>query len=256
MVINQLKQYEVVIKIMEENGGYATLGYLYENVLKFLERSGIHWKTKTPFATIRRIVQDKRFFFRIKPGLWALKTYRDKLPDDVILLVEKETKPDADSIHTYYQGLLVEIGNIKGFKTYIPPQDKNKKFLGKRLRDIVGFEKMPNFTYNRIIQKVRTIDVIWFNEREFPAGAFEVNHTSDFQSSLFKFIELQDFNVGFYIVSPKERYGEFKSKVESTAFNPIRNRIRFLTYDQIAKWHSKVYELMLTEKQIFKSTHV
>lgn len=26
-----MKQYEAVIKIMEENGGYATLNHLYEN---------------------------------------------------------------------------------------------------------------------------------------------------------------------------------------------------------------------------------
>ena len=29
-----MKQYEAVIKVMEENGGYATLGHLYQNVLK------------------------------------------------------------------------------------------------------------------------------------------------------------------------------------------------------------------------------
>jgi hypothetical protein len=29
-----MKQYEAVIKVMEENGGFATLSYLYENALK------------------------------------------------------------------------------------------------------------------------------------------------------------------------------------------------------------------------------
>ena len=69
-----MKQYEAVIKVMEENSGYATLGYLNQTVLRV---PGVEWKTKTPFASIRRIVQDKRFFFKIKPGLWALKTHRD-----------------------------------------------------------------------------------------------------------------------------------------------------------------------------------
>jgi hypothetical protein len=61
-----MKQYEAVIKIMEENGGYATLGFLYQNVMKV---PGVEWRTKTSFASIRRIVQDERFFFKIKPGL-------------------------------------------------------------------------------------------------------------------------------------------------------------------------------------------
>ena len=71
-----MKQYEAVIQVMEENGGFATLGYLYQTVL---DVPGVVWKTKTPFASIRRIVQDDRFFFKIKPGLWALKKYKSEV---------------------------------------------------------------------------------------------------------------------------------------------------------------------------------
>ncbi len=53
-----MKQNEQVIKVMEDNGGYATLGYLYRHV------NVKDWKTKTPFASIRRIVQDSRYFLR------------------------------------------------------------------------------------------------------------------------------------------------------------------------------------------------
>ncbi len=56
-----MKQYEQVIQVMRENGGFATLGFLNPT----LDVS--KWKTKTPFASIRRIVQDERFFFKIKP---------------------------------------------------------------------------------------------------------------------------------------------------------------------------------------------
>ena len=58
-----MKQHEAVIQVMKENGGFATLGYLYQNVLKIKD---CIWETKTPFATIRRIVQDDRFFFKNK----------------------------------------------------------------------------------------------------------------------------------------------------------------------------------------------
>ena len=61
-----MKQHEAVIKVMENNGGFSTLGFLYQNVLKIPD---VEWKTKTPFASMRRIVQDERFFFKIKPGL-------------------------------------------------------------------------------------------------------------------------------------------------------------------------------------------
>ena len=104
-----MKQYKAVIKVMEENGGYATLGHLYQNVLKV---EGCEWKTKTPFASMRRIVQDNRFFFKIKPGLWALKSHRHLLPAEMIP-TKKDSRVQRDFSHAYYQGLLVQIGNLR-----------------------------------------------------------------------------------------------------------------------------------------------
>ena len=67
-----MKQHEAVIQVMQKNGGYATLGYLYQHVR---DVPGVEWKTQTPFASIRRIVQDPRYFFKIRPGLWALNSW-------------------------------------------------------------------------------------------------------------------------------------------------------------------------------------
>ena len=97
-----MKQHEAVIEAMRANGGYATLGLLYQKALKI---RGVEWKTKTPFKSINRIVQDERFFFRIRPGLWALKEYKDKLPAEI----KEIDKPEYN--HSYYQGLLVELGD-------------------------------------------------------------------------------------------------------------------------------------------------
>jgi len=244
-----MKQYEAVIKIMEENGGFATLSYLYENVLNV---PYVIWKTKTPFASIRRIVQDERFFFKIKPGLWALNRFKEKLPVDVLSLIEenKELKKEGKFTHSYYQGLIVEIGNIKGFKTYVPPQDQNKKFLNKTLKEIVDLNTIFNFTYEDIIEKTKSIDVFWFNERKLPYYVFEVEHTTDFKNALLKFLELQDFNINMNIVSYFARKREFLSKIDFTSFVPIRNRVKFLTYEDVSKWHTKSYELMLVEKNM------
>lgn len=234
---------------MEENGGFATLSYLYENALKVLE---VIWKTKTPFATIRRIVQDKRFFFKIKPGLWALKTYKNKLPLEILSLIEeeKEIGKEGKFTHSYYQGMIVEIGNIKGFKTYVPSQDKNKKFLSRPLKELVNLNDIFKFTYEDVIQKIQSIDVFWFNERKFPAHIFEVEHSTDFKNALLKFLELQDFNVQMYIVSYKERRREFMSKIEFSGFKPIKIKTRFISYEEVSQWYAKSYEPMLTESKV------
>ncbi|MCP2604778.1 hypothetical protein NLC29_01310 [Candidatus Aminicenantes bacterium AH-873-B07] len=244
-----MKQYEAVIKVMEENGGFATLSYLYENVLKV---PNVTWKTKTPFASIRRIVQDSRFFFRIKPGLWALKSYKNKLPNEILSLIEKEkqTKKEEKLTHSYYQGMIVEIGNIKGFTTYVPPQDQNKKFLGKTLKEIINLKTIYRFTYDDVLEKIKSIDVFWFNERKFPSFIFEIEHTTDFKNALLKFLELQDFNTKMFIVSYKARKKDFLSKIDFTSFRPIRNKVKFLSYEEVSQWHAKSYELILTEKKI------
>lgn len=45
---------ESLIQTLERLGGIATLGTLYQEVFKITE---CIWKTKTPFASIRQIVQ-------------------------------------------------------------------------------------------------------------------------------------------------------------------------------------------------------
>ncbi len=216
-----MKQYKAVIKVMEEHGGYATLSYLYERVP---EVPDVVWKTKTPFASIRRIVQHKRFFFKIKPELWALRSYKNKLLHGIITLVEKgrETEEEGEFIHSYYQGMLIEIGNIKGFETYIPLQDKNKIFFDKPLSELVTLDDILRFTYEDVIQKVKSIDLFWFNERKFLDSFFEIEHTTDLKNALLKFLELQDFKIQMHIVSHKWKQREFLSKIEFTAFTPVK----------------------------------
>ena len=34
------------------------------------------------------------------------------------------------------QGLIIEIGNMKHYATYVPAQDQNRKFLEKPLKDV------------------------------------------------------------------------------------------------------------------------
>src|SRR5437764_7292706 len=112
---------------MRDNGGYATLGYLYRTATRI---PGSHWGTKTPFASIRRIVQIyKKDFFRIRPGLWALESERKRVLAKLALEGTPRRAEEFD--HSYYQGLLVEIGNLKKYETFVPHQDKNRSFLSR-----------------------------------------------------------------------------------------------------------------------------
>lgn len=227
-----MTQKDYVIKAMEQNGGYATFQQLNQMV------DFTTWGTKTPFASVRRIVQTNNEFFRIQPGLWALKDYEQKVLDK-FNIVSSDAKSVAEFTHSYYQGIIVEIGNIRKYATYVPPQDKNKKFLGQSLSQLTSTDTIFDFTYPETLRKAKTVDTIWFNERKMPCAFYEVEHSTDIKNSLNKFYELQDFRAKFYIVAAKERKEQFCDIISASIYRPIKELVDFVEYEALIKQYEK-----------------
>lgn len=225
--MKKITQEQQVIETLRQAGGFATLRRLNELV------DFSTWKTKTPEATIRRIVQDSNEIFRIQPGLWALEEMRSEIFAKFNLKPGNQKSEEVFS-HGYYQGLLVEIGKFQNQKTYIPAQDKGRLFIGQPLGSITDTTELPDFTYDELKRKARTIDVIWFNERKMPSAFYEVEHTTDIKNSLSKYYELQDFHAKFYIVADEIRKREFEDKLHVSMFESIQNRVLFLDYQRVA----------------------
>lgn len=123
---NSFKQKDFVLKAFEKIGPMATLGELYDKT------DISKWGTKTPFATIRRILQTNSEFFKIQPGLCGLSSQKNEILKKICI---KNTTKIVDNkfTHTYYQGLITEIG---------------------------------------ILKFAKTVDVIWFNDRKMPNSFF------------------------------------------------------------------------------------
>ena len=238
-----MKQHEAVIQAMKEIGGYATLGQLYHAVPKIFD---CNWETKTPFASIRRIVQTHEEFFKIRPGLWALTSEKEKVK--LLFLDEKAPKKEREYSHYFFQGLVVEIGNLKGFQTFVPSQDKNKPFAKQKLGDVTTISKLYDFTYGEVLRKAQTIDVTWFNSRRYPNSFFEIEHSTDIYNSLLKFVEFQDFRISFYIVADSLRRAEFENKISQSAFTPIKSFVKFWDYDAVSELHTKISASVLAEQ--------
>lgn len=237
-----MKQYEAVIQTMERLGGIATLGQLNQEVFKI---SDCEWKTKTPFASIRRIVQTNENIYKIKPGLYGLKSYKKQNEAKGIFEEtekNKNSKEAAEFNHSYYQGLLITIGNLKRYKTFLPNQDKNRLFINVKLGDLSTLKKIPPYSYENLVKRSSTIDVIWFNERQMPHSFFEVEHSTDIQNSLLKFNELQDFYTRMFIVADKRRKEEFQTKINYAALKDIKSRVQFLDYEALTKQYEQTIE--------------
>lgn len=235
-----MKQHEVVELALEQNGGYATLGQLYHVVTKMPEWAS---NSLTPFASIRRIVQQhSSLFFRIRPGLWGLEAQKEAIGNELALPSYAPLEKTQAFSHSYYQGLLVEVGNLKQYETAVPAQDKNQLFLKRKLSEITTLEQPYNFTYTDIMGKAKTVDVSWFNARRFPQAFFEVEHSTDIYNSLLKYVEFQDFRTKFWIVANSVRKQEFDKKLAMTAFKPIQDRVEFMDYEALSKLHSTLSE--------------
>jgi hypothetical protein len=228
--MKKITQTQQVINVLRSVGGYATLRRLNELV------DFSSWATKTPEASVRRIVQESPEIFKVQPGLWALEEMRDAVLRKFDLKLG-DRKSEELFTHGYYQGLLVEIGKYRNQMTYVPAQDKNRIFIDKRLGEMTDTTELPEFTYEELRRKAKTVDVIWFNERRMPSDFYEVEHTTDIKNSLSKFYELQDFNAGFYIVAEDSRKKEYEDKLHVSMFQAIENRVKFLDYGRVVSMY-------------------
>ena len=222
-----MTQVEQVVEALEGCGGYATFAELNRHI----DTSA--WRTRTPAASIRGIVQTHpKLFYRIVPGQWGLVSMKRKIASD------GADCRNLEYTHGYYQGLLVDIGNVEEFKTFVPAQDRNREYLHGKLGDFATLPRIYDFANKRLMRKAKTVDAIWFNAREMPHSFFEVEHTTDIQNSLDKFFELQDFNSRFFIVSARERLRRFEDLLGWSRYAEIRKRVKFYDYEKLQRYHA------------------
>jgi len=230
-----MTQKDQVVAALEQHGGYAT----FSELNRFVDTSS--WGTNTAAASIRRIVQqDSKLFYRIMPGQWGLVSMRKKIE------MQGATAKSDEYTHGYYQGLLVDIGNVQNFKTYVPPQDKNRRYQHAKLADVITLPQIYDFAVPRIMRRAKTVDTIWFNSREMPEAFFEVEHTTDIQNSLDKFYELQDFSAKFRIVSALQNRARYDDLMACSRYESIRKTVMFYDYEKLVKLHA----LKMAEKEV------
>lgn len=231
-----MTQRQQVIDAMEKLGGLATLGELNKSV------DCADWNTKTPFASIRRILQMESCFFKVKPGLWGLTVHKEQVRRLTDFYASSDKQQESD--HSYYQGLLLEIGNTQKYKTYAPDQDKNRLFLREiTLGQLRNLEQIHPFTYPNIVKRARMIDVIWFNHRKMPYAAFEVEHSTDFSGALTKYMEMQDFNTKFYVVADRVKRRQFEDRISRDQYRPLHKRVQFIDYQKLVDWHTNSMQI-------------
>ena len=238
----RVTQWKQVVSALDELGGIATLSQLNRHLLA-PGGDAVKWATKTPEATIRRIVRNTPGHIHVlKPGLYCLRELAATLEKDYYLpdLEEGDVPPAVEGRnHWYYQGLLLEIGNARNYKTYVPPQDGNRRFGSQKLSDVCAITRLPGFGYSEFMRRARTVDVIWFNRREMPAAMFEVELSTDMLNSLTKFNELRDFYTQLRIVAPAHRKAHFEDRIRMDTLHEIRGRVKFVSIGELEEKYTR-----------------
>jgi len=228
-----MTQHEAVVQTLENLDGAATLGQLYTEVFKVKD---CKWKTKTPNASIRRIVQLSKDIYKIKPGLYGLVAKRSSIEGRGIFAEtekNKNSKEVTEFNHYYYQGLLLSIGRMRRFDCWCPDQDKNRLCVNQRLGALRTLDEIPPFSYQGLVNRSTTVDVIWFNGRKMPNSFFEVEHQGEMQNSLIKFDDLQDFSAQMVIVANEMHRQNYEKRKRHAAFESISDRLKFLNYESL-----------------------
>jgi hypothetical protein len=107
-----------------------------------------------------------------------------------------------ESLHSILQGRLLEIGNIRGYKSYCP--DKSRFFNTRQLSDIASLSLCPRLEFADY-NTLRNIDVLWFTERNdyyIPEYAFEIELSTGTWSGVGRMATLIDYrHVNMYVIS-------------------------------------------------------
>ena len=128
---------------------------------------------------------------------------------------------------------MLELGNLLGYDTYVA--DPSKKYKSTTLGNLATLKEIPEFTYRRLLDTVKNIDVIWFEE-EFPKFCFEIEHTTGVTMGLLRLYQIRKItNAKFFIIAPQDIISKFQTEISKDPFHQIRERYIFRSYLQLVE---------------------
>ena len=236
---------EAIIQVIKDNGGAATLSDIYDNIEKYYPQAK---KSREWEAGIRgvlyRDIQNNGSIKKIGLSIYALKDYAE----------EQKPKKDSVKMHSYIEGICLELGNFKEYKTYTADPSmiyRDNLQLGK----FATLEEFPNFSYDEIIQEVKRIDVVWFNGRGvlFPQMVFEVVDSIGTMDAAFsRSLQLSNFKTKFFIVAPEKHRNKYERTIQLERYNDNIERFKFINYDEIIELYDNANRVNAIEAKFFK----
>lgn len=187
------------------------------------------------------------FFWYIFNNIPKENKRKKRVPPILTEVERPAARHVAIDSHEGAEYYLLELGKILGFLPYTV--DKNFIFQSRKLGDAAMLQEIPPFAGEKIMNTVKEIDVIWFDENENPQSCFEIEHTTDIVHGLERLVQLQHQQAKFFIVAPEERRTKFNDLVENRyPYRGMKDRFKFISYVEL----SSLYEAALPFSELKK----
>ena len=246
-----------LLYLKNRDGNNIFLGATREGIrAAFPEEASFFGSFKNRYLNFNKLANELKNRHNLKPqemdiiltNLPAWTT--EPLPEKEEPVVSKPESIDINKLkHEDVQGILVELGNLLKYKTYVA--DPSKPYKNKTLGDSATLKKMPLFTYDWILNTVKLIDVIWFRagEDEFPVACFEIEHTTDVTKGLLRLYNLKSLGTKLFIIAPKNVETKFETEVNKTPFREIKSRYHFRSYQDLAAFYESAKKYYDSKKR-------
>lgn len=222
---------EAIEKVMQDNGGAASLDIIYKNICKYYPsaKDSKEWEAGIRGVLYREIRNNRRFK-KIGLSIYSTIDYKEE---------QKPKTTEKDRMHSYIEGICIELGNFNGYLTYTAdPSAVYRDNL--RLCNFSTLHDIPDFSYEGITHEAKYIDVIWFNKigYKFPKKIFEVVDSIGTLNGAFnRSLQLQHFMSEFIIVAPEKHHDKFIKTINMEIYQPQKDRFRFINYDDVVEWY-------------------
>ena len=222
---------QAIKKVMEDNNGSATLDFIYKNIEKYYPtaKTSEQWEAGLRGVLYREIINNRNFK-KIGLSIYALNDYIEE---------EKPNTEDIIRMHSYIEGICLELGNFKNFQTYTADPSANYRD-NLKLNNIATLNDIPLFSYKEIVQETKRMDVVWFNTKGlyFPKMVFEVVDSIGTLNGAFnRCLQLKNFRTKFYIVAPEKHRNKFNQTIKLESYGENIDRFKFINYEQIIEFY-------------------
>lgn len=234
----EITKSEAIIQILKDNNGIANLEKIYKEFPKYYKKlTDIKdWQAGLRGILYRDLKNNK--IKKVGLSLYALNEYEIEDFNDV--------KKDKVRMHSFVEGLCVEIGNLKGFDTYTA--DPSSFYNRQKLSNFTTLQNFPEFTYQDIVTASKRIDVLWFNKGnfQFPKRAIEVvDSINTLADALNRTSQLIDFDLKINILTNSKYIEKVKKTLQSKPYYNYSNKFEVFSYDEVIEYYENPYSVTI-----------